>query len=102
MSYADFVCPVSCIEPALCPHTRGPRSWSLASELAHARNSYVFPCTHLVWGVGTIPVSAIFHARDQIVERRMRGELPAGTPLWITAASHCHGLAARVVAGGAS
>lgn len=102
MSYADFICPVACIEPALCPHTRGPRSWSLVSELVHARNSYVFPCTHLAWGVGTIPVSAIFRTRDQIVDRRMRGDLPGGTPLWITAASHCHGLAARVVVGGAS
>lgn len=99
MSYADFVCPVSCIEPALCPHTRGPRSWTLAGELGRVRHSYVFPCTHLAWGVGTIPVSSIFSVREQIVASRRQGDLPTGAALWISTASHCHGLAARVVVG---
>ena len=96
MSYAEWLCPPACIEPALCPHTRGPKSWSLATQLAKAPRSYVFPCLHLAYGVGTIPVSAIFGVRDRLVEALSRGELSAATPVWISSASHCHGLAARV------
>jgi hypothetical protein len=96
MSYADWLCPPACIEPALCPHTRGPKSWSLAEELAKAPRSFVFPCLHLAYGVGTIPVSAIFGVRDRLVESLRRGEIGPEAPAWIASASHCHGLAARV------
>lgn len=96
MSYAEWLCPPACIEPALCPHTRGPKSWSLATELGSAEHSYVFPCLHLAYGVGTIPLSAIFDVRDRLVDARHRGEISKTTPVWIGSASHCHGLAARV------
>ncbi len=96
MSYAEWLCPPACIEPALCPHTRGPKSWSLAGELARAPRSFVFPCLHLAYGVGTIPLSAIFGVRDRLVEAVRRGELGPDTPAWIASASHCHGLAAKV------
>ena len=29
VSFAEWVCPVNCIEPELCPATRGRRSWSM-------------------------------------------------------------------------
>ena len=96
MSYAEWLCPPACIEPALCPHTRGPKSWSLATELAKPPRSFVFPCMHLAYGVATIPVSAIFAVRDRLAEAVRRGEVGADAPAWITSASHCHGLAARV------
>lgn len=96
MSYAEWVCPPACIEPALCPHTRGPKSWSLAGELARAPRSFVFPCLHLAYGVGTIPLSAIFGVRDHLVDALRRGEVGPDAPAWIASASHCHGLAARV------
>lgn len=96
MSYAEWLCPPACIEPALCPHTRGPKSWSLATELAKAPRSFVFPCLHLAYGVGTITVSAIFAARDHIVDGLRRGDIGPDTPLWVGSASHCHGLVARV------
>jgi hypothetical protein len=93
LSYAEWLCPPACIEPALCPHTRGPKSWSLASELAIAPHSFVFPCLHLAYGVGTIPISAIFGVRDRLVAALRRG---SQGPVWISSASHCHGLAAQV------
>lgn len=96
MSYAEWLCPPACIEPALCPHTRGPKSWSLAGELARASHSFVFPCLHLAYGVGTIPLSAIFGVRDRLVDALRRGEVGPDAPVWIGSASHCHGLAARV------
>lgn len=95
LSYATWSCPPTCIEPALCPHTRGPKDWSLAGELAQARagdpwdEAIVFPSLHLVWGVATVPVSAIHAARDRVLDAA-RG----GRRRWlVTTASHCHGLA---------
>lgn len=96
LSYAEWLCPPACIEPALCPHTLGLKSWSLASELARAPHSFVFPCTHLAYGVATIPLSAIFGVRDRLVEARLRGDIGPEAPVWVSSASHCHGLAARV------
>lgn len=96
MSYAEWLCPPACIEPALCPHTRGDKSWSLAADLSGAGQSFVFPCLHLAYGVGTIPVAAIFAVRDRLVDEHRRGEIGARASLWVGTASHCHGLTARV------
>ena len=96
MSYAEWLCPPACIEPALCPHTRGPKTRSLATDLAKAPRSFVFPCMHLAYGVGTIPVSAIFNVRDRLVDALRRGDAGPKKPIWIGSASHCHGLAAAV------
>ena len=95
LSYADWVCPPACIEPALCPHTRGPRDWSLVADLEAegADEAFderiVFPCLHLVWGVGTVPVGVVLAARQRLLARLGRG--PAR---WLVAtSSHCHALA---------
>ncbi|MBK5254615.1 MAG: hypothetical protein JJE39_01135 [Vicinamibacteria bacterium] len=97
LSYAEWLCPPACIEPALCPHTRGPKAWSLATQLAKAPASFVFPCMHLAYGVATIPLSAIFDVRDRLVAALGRGDIESDGPVWIGSASHCHGLAARVI-----
>jgi hypothetical protein len=96
MSYAEWLCPPACIEPALCPHTCGPKSWSVVTDLSRAPQSFVFPCLHLAYGVGTIPVSAIFNVREHLVDAVRRGVVGPQTPVWIGTASHCHGLAAVV------
>ena len=95
LSYAAWVCPPLCIEPALCPHTRGAKDWSLAADLEKARagdafdDRIVFRCLHLVYGVGTIPVADIFAARD-----RLRAGLQRGPLVYLVAtSSHCHALA---------
>lgn len=95
LSYAGWICPPTCIEPALCPHTRGARDWSLAADLAAARadepfaERIVFPCLHLVWGVGTVPVAAVLSARQRLLARLGRGPVR-----WLVAtSSHCHALA---------
>lgn len=95
LSYATWICPPTCIEPALCPHTRGPKDWSLAADLAgptvgvglHGR--LVFRCLHLVWGVGTVPMGDILAARDRVV-----AGIAEGTRRYLVAtSSHCHALA---------
>ncbi len=95
LSYATWTCPPACIEPALCPHTRGPRDWSLAGDLAAAgvaaaEESIVLASFHLVWGVATVPVRALLEAR-----RRVLAGPGAGPRAWVVStASHCHGLSA--------
>ena len=100
LSYATWPCPPTCIEPALCPHTRGPRDWSLAGDLSAAApgerfdGRVVFRCLHLVYGVGTIPVREMLEARDRLLA-------DAGTPrtYLVSTASHCHGLATPLSVG---
>jgi hypothetical protein len=97
LSYATWVCPPTCIEPALCPHTRGPKDWSLAGDLAGARGPdlgerLVFRCLHLVWGVGTVTMSDILAARDRVVRGIARGR----QSYLVATSSHCHALATRL------
>jgi hypothetical protein len=95
LSYATWICPPTCIEPALCPHTRGPKDWSLARDLADTPSAdglddpVVFRCLHLVWGVGTVPMREILSARDRVV-----AGIPSGSHRYLVAtSSHCHALA---------
>jgi hypothetical protein len=102
LSYASWICPPTCIEPALCPHTRGSKDWSLVYDLESVApgfdGSIVFRCLHLIWGVGTIPMTEILAARDRVIEG-----LEAGPRRYLVAtSSHCHALAtALAVAPGA-
>jgi hypothetical protein len=98
LSYATWTCPPTCIEPALCPHTRGAKDWSLVSRLSTCgpgdpfEEAIALPSLHLVFGVATIPVAAIHAARD-----RMLAGLAGGRRRYLVAtASHCHGLAASL------
>lgn len=104
LSYAAWICPPTCIEPALCPHTRGPKDWSLVGDLERPRKEdgvddrIVFRCLHLVYGVGTIPVADIRAARDRVI-----AGLRSGPRRYLVAtSSHCHALATvlEVVPGG--
>lgn len=93
LSYATWPCPPACIEPALCPHTRGPKHWSLAADLDQAPagldEAVVFRSVHLVHGVGTIPVGQIHAARRRLLDAGDGGE----RRVLVATASHCHGLA---------
>jgi len=98
VSYADWLCPTHCIEPALCPVTRAPRTWemhdavtALTRRLAGERpvaGPILFRCEHLVFGVGTFRVADVL-AGDAIVHQAGADggavDLPVGT------ISSCHG-----------
>jgi hypothetical protein len=96
LSYASWACPPTCIEPAVCPHTGGPKDWSLAADLEVPDGDdtvpVVFRCLHLVHGVGTIPVADIFAARDRLLAQ------VSATPTTcvVATSSHCHALATRL------
>ena len=97
LSYATWTCPPTCIEPALCPHTRGAKDWSLARRLEDTPSgcdeSIVFSSFHLVYGVATIPVASILASRDRL----LRGIEEGPRTYSIATASHCHGLATRLL-----
>ena len=96
MSYATWICPPTCIEPALCPHTRGGKDWSLCADLEApgegVEHSIVFRCLHLVYGVGTVPVAALIAARDLV----LRGLALGPRRYLVATSSHCHALAATL------
>lgn len=105
-SFATWMCPINCIEPARCPHTRAARDWTMPvalerhaeAERAEGRpvaGPYVFHCTHRAYGVGMIDVAAVVAAEADIVQRASHGPLDA----LIGTVSHCHGAVSRVVVG---
>jgi len=98
VSYATWLCPVNCIEPAKCPHTRGPRDWTMptaVASLAEAERArgrpvagpVIFHCTHRAYGVGMIDCRAVV-AADTVVQAAGAGG-PAR--VLVGTVSHCHG-----------
>ncbi|MFL5604984.1 MAG: hypothetical protein ACJ8AD_00930, partial [Gemmatimonadaceae bacterium] len=106
VSFAEWMCPINCVEPARCPHTKGERSWSLPvaitayveGERAAGRpveGPFVFHCLHRAFGVGMLDVRDIV-AADQAIAAR--GEQGAAAFL-VGTTSHCHGALQRIVVG---
>jgi hypothetical protein len=94
VSYATWMCPINCIEPAKCPHTKGPRDWSLHETLlreSHGDDVALLRVTHRTFGVGMIDVSDVISAHE--VVRRAVG---AGKRVRVATASHCHGAVAGI------
>jgi hypothetical protein len=98
VSFAEWVCPVNCIEPELCPATRGPRSWSMPPAVRQAteearRNGrnlagpVIFHCQHRAYGVGMFDTREVV-AGDALVQRA--GAAGAAEVL-VGTVSHCHG-----------
>jgi hypothetical protein len=96
VSFAEWICPINCIEPARCPETRGPRSWSLPVALGSASDRgndgptgtpLLFHCTHRAYGVGMIDVRDVVAADATIAERASAGE----AAFLVGTVSHCHG-----------
>lgn len=103
ISAAGWVCPVTCIEPALCPAIKGPRTWELGEIVrggaTAAPDGYsdvvLFTCRHFAWGIGAIPVQALLDARE-----RLLAALAAGRPqrVIVGTVSSCHGVLATLEA----
>ena len=106
VSFAEWICPINCIEPARCPATRSERSWSLPPTLeryvSDERSAgreldgpLLFHCTHRAFGVGMIDVAAVLDADRAISQRAATnpGSFLVGT------VSHCHGALRRIDVG---
>jgi hypothetical protein len=99
VSFADWVCPTHCIEPAICPAIGSARTWEMGDAVrglvARLRDSGVevvgpalFVCRHHVFGVGTFAVDAVL-AGDALV--REAGESGTAVSVLIGTISSCHG-----------
>ncbi|HKC41956.1 MAG TPA: hypothetical protein VKC15_20600 [Gemmatimonadales bacterium] len=99
VSFADWICPTHCIEPALCPAIGSPRTWEMADavrELAERLRAggrpvsgpALFVCKHQVFGVGMFAANAV-RAGDRLVEESGSASAPA--EILIGTISSCHG-----------
>lgn len=95
VSYADWLCPTHCVEPAICPVIRAPRSWEMSEAMERlaarlgAAGPALFVCRHRVHGVGMFEASAV-RAGDALVARA--GE-DAEADVLVGTISACHGAA---------
>lgn len=94
VSFATWMCPVNCIEPARCPHTRERRDWSMPPMLrqyVHENPTLlgpvIFHCVHRTYGVGMIDAAAIADADRQLAA----WGASAPCTVLVGTVSHCHG-----------
>jgi hypothetical protein len=100
VSYADWLCPTHCIEPAICPVIRAPRTWEMgdAMEALTQRldrdqptaGPVLFTCRHRVYGVGMFDVAMVL-AGDAVVTRAGASAEPID--VLVGTISACHGAA---------
>lgn len=95
VSVATWMCPINCIEPARCPHTRAERDWSMPVTLQRAGPALaldavaVVPVTHRAYGVGMFDVRDVLDADARIAGAGGRDR----ARILVATASHCHGAA---------
>jgi hypothetical protein len=98
VSFADWLCPTHCVEPATCPIIRAPRTWEMADAmqaLTHQLDQdhptagpVLFTCRHRVYGVGMFDVATVQEG-DAIVARAGAGG--QATDVLVGTISACHG-----------
>jgi hypothetical protein len=98
VSFADWTCPTHCIEPAICPVIRAPRTWEMSDameELTRSLDSVrptagpvLFVCEHRVFGVGMFDVNAVLEG-DAVVTAAGSAQSPVD--VLIGTISSCHG-----------
>lgn len=97
LSFADWICPVHCIEPLTCPVIRAPRTWELTdslaafSEEAGLDGCVTFLCRHQVFGVGMFLAREALAAREVV---REAGRAGAAVSVAVGTVSRCHGAVA--------
>lgn len=99
VSFADWICPTHCIEPALCPAIGAPRTWEMGDavralaerlrrEGRRVAGPALFVCRHHVFGVGTFAVEAVLAGDRLVAEAGASGEPIA---VLVGTVSGCHG-----------
>jgi hypothetical protein len=98
VSFAEWVCPVNCIEPAMCPVIKGPRTWSMpAAVRAYVRaeergvsplaGPIIFHCEHRAYGVGMFDTQQVLDG-DALVADAAAND---AADVLVGTVSHCHG-----------
>jgi hypothetical protein len=99
VSFADWVCPTHCVEPAVCPAIAAPRTWEMGSAVTalagrlreagqRVSGPALFVCRHHVFGVGTFAVDAVLEGDAIVAAAGVHGE-PAA--VLVGTISGCHG-----------
>jgi hypothetical protein len=99
VSFADWICPTHCIEPALCPAIGAERTWEMGDsvrDLAQRLRSggrpvagpALFVCKHQVFGVGMFAADQV-RAGDRLVAQA--GADGAAAEVLVGTISSCHG-----------
>jgi len=94
VSWADWLCPTHCIEPAVCPITRAPRTWEMSDTIQDltrglgAAGPVLFHCEHHVFGVGMFLVSEVLAGDTRVEEAGASGH---PVDLIVGTISSCHG-----------
>ncbi|MFL5401367.1 MAG: hypothetical protein ACJ8BF_00935 [Gemmatimonadales bacterium] len=99
VSYADWTCPIHCVEPAICPVIRAPRTWEMADAMDRLTRSLdataptvgpvLFVCEHRVFGVGMFDVAAVLAGDDVVAAAGVRSSVD----VLVGTVSSCHGAA---------
>ena len=100
LSHADWTCPVHCVEPEVCPATKGPRYWDLADTVKlwtgalaeggqPVEQTHLFQCLHYTHGVGTYPAARVVAARSAMAAARATRDHPVR--FLVGTVSRCHG-----------
>ncbi|MDB4907445.1 MAG: hypothetical protein JWO05_2229 [Gemmatimonadetes bacterium] len=98
VSHATWECPINCIEPRLCPHTRSERTWSMPESAAQfvatlsavgerVSGPAVMHCAHRAFGVGMFDVQEVLDADRLVAESGAEGS----AQVLVGTMSHCHG-----------
>ncbi len=99
VSWADWICPTHCIEPALCPAIGAPRTWEMGDSVRELADQLraggravtgpaLFVCKHQVFGVGMFSAEAVRDGDRLVAEGGASGS-PA--EVLVGTISSCHG-----------
>ncbi|HEU4698198.1 MAG TPA: hypothetical protein VFS40_03400 [Gemmatimonadales bacterium] len=98
VSFADWLCPVHCIEPPTCPMIHAPRTWEmdealerLTARLARRRPAagpVLFTCRHRVHGVGMFDAATVEAGEALVAEAGAAG---TAVDVVVGTVSACHG-----------
>ncbi len=98
VSFADWVCPVHCVEPATCPVIRGPRTWEMSQAVGELTVRFgrsravagpvLFRCRHRTYGVGMFDVAEVLAGDAAVAAAGARG---GAVDVVVGTVSSCHG-----------
>jgi hypothetical protein len=98
VSFADWICPTHCIEPAICPVIRAPRTWEMSDAMVSLARRLdptqppgepvLFVCQHRVFGVGMFDVTEVLAGDEVVATAGSRG---APVDVIVGTVSSCHG-----------
>jgi len=101
VSFADWLCPTPCVEPATCPVTRAPRTWEMGDALTSLARQHeppldgpvLFTCRHRAHGVGAFDRIDVL-AGDALVSQV--GARGGEADILVATVSSCHGAVNRL------